>query len=318
MSVASHDTEPVIVAGRSRKRWWVLALLMLLAGLGLLELTGVTRITGTAAQFFGPRGRDASSAKGGPGQKAKPEAPRPEPAKAPERLLPCLFHPYRIVEVDFQGKQLFRSNEAVRSACGCEGLPGGRRFFADYHGGSVIEMDAKGQVIRSFEMSGGPNSLQRLPNGNLVVALCSGHEVVELQADGKEVWRVAVDGDPTDARRLENGRTLVALYTPARVVEVDRDGKVVWEIPQVSSPESARRLASGNTLVASSKGEVLEFSPAGKVVWSVRNVPKAYDALELPSGNVLIGYESGLREVTRAGNIVRELPVGTVRRIACY
>ena len=85
------------------------------------------------------------------------------------------------------------------------------------------------------------------------------------------------------------------------------------------SPESVRRLTSGNTLVASSgSGQVLEYDRAGQLVWSARDLPSAYDAVELDSGHVLVAYARGLREIDRAGKVVREYPVGKVRRICLY
>ncbi len=105
--------------------------------------------------------------------------------------------------------------------------------------------------------------------------------------------------------------------TRNRVGCLDHAERTVTDVP---SPESARRLANGNTLVAcSTPGEVREYSADGKrITWSIGKVPSAYDALELDNGNILIGYASGLREVTRAGKVVRDLKVGTVRRICCY
>jgi hypothetical protein len=72
-------------------------------------------------------------------------------------------------------------------------------------------------------------------------------------------------------------------------------------------------------LVASSgSGQVLEYDRAGKLVWSARDLPSAYDALELDNGHVLVAYARGLREIDRAGKLVREYPVGKVRRICLY
>jgi hypothetical protein len=54
------------------------------------------------------------------------------------------------------------------------------------------------------------------------------------------------------------------------------------------------------------------------LVWSARDLPSAYDAVELDNGHVLAAYARGLREIDRAGKVVREYPVGKVRRICLY
>jgi hypothetical protein len=237
---------------------------------------------------------------------------------APSRLLLCQFEPFRVRELDLEGKVLFES-KAAGSACGCDSLPDGRRFLADWGTGAVIELDNAGKVTRRLPVGGNLNSLERQPDGNLLVSVYQERTVVELKPDGTDAWRVKVEGTPTDARRLEGGRTLVALFDRGRLVELDRDGKVLWKVEGVPSPESARRLASGNTLVASSgRGQVLEYDRAGKLVWSARALPSAYDAVELDNGHVLAAYARGLREIDRAGTVVREFPVGKVRRICLY
>jgi hypothetical protein len=237
---------------------------------------------------------------------------------APTRLLLCLFSPNRVVELDLAGKEVFAA-EGMAAACGCAGLADGRRFFADWGTRELVEMDRAGKVTARGKLPGTPNSLDRLPDGHTLIGLFDVREVCELKPDGDVAWRARVDGAPTDARRLADGHTLVALFNVDRLVELDRDGKVVWQVEKVPSPESARRLASGNTLTASSRtGQVLEYSPAGKLVWSVKDLPSAYDALELENGHILVGYLRGLREIDRDGKLIREFPVGTVRRICRY
>jgi hypothetical protein len=237
---------------------------------------------------------------------------------APSRLLLCHFEPFRVRELNLEGKVLFES-QAADAACGCAALPDGRRFLADWGTGDVIELDRTGKATRRLPVGGSLNSLERQADGNLLVSAFQERTIVELKSDGTVAWRVKVKGMPTDARRLENGRTVVALFDKGLVVELDRDGKIGWKVENVPSPESARRLASGNTLVASSgSGQVLEYDRAGKLVWSARDLPSAYDAVELDNGHILAAYTRGLREIDRAGKIVREYPVGKVRRICLY
>jgi outer membrane protein assembly factor BamB len=198
----------------------------------------------------------------------------------------------------------------------------GHRYFSDWERKAIIELDAYGQNVKEpIPLPGIPNSLNLLENGHLLAGIYNRNLVCEVKQDGTVVWEANVDGQPSDARRLANGNTLVALNNRHRVVEIDSEGTVVWELngSPVHSPESARRLENGNTLVACGRdGSVKEFSPDGTVIWEARDLPMAYDAIVLDNGHLLIGYQSGLRELDRGGKLIRELPVGVVRRIHRY
>ncbi len=252
------------------------------------------------------------------GKTAKLRLPLREDEARLGRVLLCRFNPFSAQELDARDKTVFTSQD-VEAPCGCQGLPNGHRVFADWTTRELVEMDARGTVVWRKGVDGTPNCLHRLEDGNTLTGLFDRNLVIEMKRDGTIAWQAKVDGQPTDTRRLDNGRTLVALHGSNRVIELDRQGKVVWQINDVPTPESARRLANGHTLIGCGRlGEVREYSAEGKLVWSVRGVPSAYDALELENGNVLIGYQDGLREVMRSGKVVRDVKVGTVRRISCY
>jgi len=252
------------------------------------------------------------------GKTAKLRLPLREDEPKLGRILLCRFNPYGVQELDAGNKTVFTS-DAIEGPCGCQGLANGHRVFADWYKRELVEMDAKGSVVWRKEVGGTPNCLHRLPDGNTLTGLFDQNQVIELKRDGTIAWKAQVDSQPTDTRRLDNGRTLVALHGSNRVIELDRQGKVVWQITDVPTPESARRLANGHTLVGcGTAGEVREYAADGKLVGTIRNVPSAYDALELDNGNILIGYRDGLREVMRSGKVVRDVKVGTVRRISCY
>ncbi|HUG18264.1 MAG TPA: PQQ-binding-like beta-propeller repeat protein [Planctomycetaceae bacterium] len=238
------------------------------------------------------------------------------------RILLCLFRPFTVMELDESGNEVFRSS-ITRAACGGEAdRVTGHRFFSDWERKAIIELDAYGQNVKEpIPLPGIPNSLNLLENGHLLAGIYNRNLVCEVKPDGTVVWEANVDGQPSDARRLANGNTLVALNNRHRVIEIDNEGTVVWELngSPVHSPESARRLDNGNTLVACGReGSVKEFSPDGTVIWETRDLPMAYDAIVLDNGHLLIGYQSGLRELDRGGNLIRELPVGVVRRIHRY
>ncbi len=235
------------------------------------------------------------------------------------RILLCLFRPFTVAEIDEAGNDVFRSS-LTRAACGGETCPrSGHRYFADWERKSILVLDAFGQIVREYELPGIPNSLHLLPNGHMLTGIYNKNSLCELSPDGEVVWEAGLDGQPSDARRLPNGNTLVALNNRHRVVEINPAGEVAWSIESVRSPESARRLDNGNTLVACGRdGRVNEYSPGGELVWSIEEIPMAYDALLMDNGHLLIAYQSGLREIDRRGNVIRELNVGVVRRMHRY
>jgi len=237
-------------------------------------------------------------------------------AQRKERALVCTFNPFRVKEVGLHGENLFDSDIAD-SACGAVRLPSGRKVFADWGSKSLIFLDASGRREYAVDLPGTPNGLDLLDNGNLLVPLFHEKSLVEISPSGQTVWQIELEGRPTDARRLENGGTLVALNSNDRIIEINREGEIVWSIDDVRSPESARRLKNGNTLVAMRLG-VKEYNPAGEEVWSLEDLSSPYDAVLLDNGNLLIGHAGGLREVNREGQLIREFPLGTVRRIFYY
>lgn len=241
------------------------------------------------------------------------------------RILLCLFRPFTVAELDQTGRVVFRSS-ATRAACGGEtSCANGHRYFADWERKTILELDPYGQTVGELALPGIPNSLHLLGNGNIVTGIYNHSLVCEVDPAGNVVWDVSVDGQPSDARRLPNGNTLVALNNRHRIVEVDAGKQIVWqldgdEIDALRSPESARRLDNGNTLVACGRdGKVREFAPDGRVVWEAGDLKMAYDAVLLDNGHILVGYQSGLRELDRSRNVIRDLDqIGVVRRIYQY
>jgi len=232
------------------------------------------------------------------------------------RLLLCLFSPFRVAELNQAGKEVFATQQ-IGAPCGAVGLPDGRRIFADWNAKAVVTLDPAGKVLSKHPVPGTPNCLSHLPNGNTLVGLFTENVVYEMDSAGKFVWKATVKGRPTAVHRLANGVTLVALYGNNRIVEIDRNGKEVWSI-EARSPEGAVRLKNGNTLVASGTGRVQEFNRKGDVIWKSKELNSPYDAAELDNGNILIGSRDGLLECDRQNNVIRELKVGTVRRVTPY
>ncbi len=256
-------------------------------------------------------------------QARNPEAPLRQPLEARPlpmgRLILCYQEPFGAAELDEAGRVRLGLAERIEAPSGCAITPEGWRVLGDWGSQALLALDGQGEEAWRVVFPGLPNSLERLPDGSFLTSLFDEREILRVRPDGATVWKTTVAGKPSDTRGLPNGNVLACLYTARQVVELDQEGKVVWRIENLPPPESARRLENGNTLVASSLSKVLEYAPDGTVVWSyTKDVPLAFDALELPNGNVLIGYRRGLREVDRAGDVVREIPLSTVRRICAY
>ncbi|MBW3600881.1 MAG: HEAT repeat domain-containing protein [Planctomycetes bacterium] len=235
------------------------------------------------------------------------------------RLLLCHSEPFGVTELDERGRVVMTLTHQVDAPSACAITSEGWRVIGDWGSQALMAFDRQGREAWRLSLPGMPNSLERTAEGDWLTGLFDEMEIRRVSQDGETVWKAATEGKPSDAHLLPGGNVLACLYTTKTVVEINPEGKVVWRIEDLPPPESARRLANGNTLVSSSLSKVFEYAPDGEIVWSyTNNVPLAYDAMELPGGNVLIGYRRGLREVTRAGETVRETPLATVRRICAY
>ena len=138
------------------------------------------------------------------------------------------------------------------------------------------------------------HSFQRLLNGLTMIAESGVGRIIEVDARGNVVKQIKLKVAKNDphrdtrlVRKLDNGHYLVAHEGEGAVREYDADGNVVWDYPVPlfgkerrggHGPEafgnavfSAVRLPNGNTLVGTGNGHsVLEVTPAKQVVWSLR------------------------------------------------
>ena len=185
------------------------------------------------------------------------------------------------------------------------------------------------------------HSFQRLPNGLTMIAESGVGRIIEVDARGKIVKQIKLKVSKNDphrdtrlVRKLDNGHYLVAHEGEGAVREYDAGGAVVWDYPVPlfgkqrkggHGPEafgnavfSAVRLPNGNTLVGTGNGHsVLEVTPDKQIRWQVHQddlpgVKLAWvTTLQvLPNGNVIIGNchagkdNPQLIEVTRDKKVV--------------
>jgi hypothetical protein len=83
---------------------------------------------------------------------------------------------------------------------GMDVLPGGGILVTSPTAGRVVEYDADGKEVKSFNVQW-PLSAVRLPNGNVLVASQNPGRVVELNPAGQEVWAYQAEGAVFNAKR---------------------------------------------------------------------------------------------------------------------
>ncbi|MFO0863073.1 MAG: PQQ-binding-like beta-propeller repeat protein [Gemmataceae bacterium] len=79
-------------------------------------------------------------------------------------------------------------------------LPSGGVVIPDFQQNRVVEYDADGKQVASFNVQW-PNSVMRLPNGNTLVASQNTRKVSEFDRTGREVWSMNTEGMVFSARR---------------------------------------------------------------------------------------------------------------------
>jgi hypothetical protein len=107
-------------------------------------------------------------------------------------------------------------------------------------GGKALELDATGNVLRTFAC--GRFVAIRLPDGNTLVACGDDHRIIEVDPHDNVVWEVGqndIPGNPLQfvagLQRLPNGNTVVCNWAGhskadlPQIFEITRDKKVVWQ-----------------------------------------------------------------------------------------
>ena len=185
------------------------------------------------------------------------------------------------------------------------------------------------------------HAFQRLPDGTTMIAESGPARIIEVDAKGSIVRQIKMQVNKPDphrdtrlVRKLESGNYLVCHEGDGAVREYSPKGEVVWEyaVPLFGKQPkgghaheafgnavfSAVRLANGNTLIGTGNGHsVLEVTPEKKIVWEVHQDDLSGVKLAwvttlqvLPNGHVVIGnchagpQQPQLVEVTRDKKVV--------------
>ncbi len=224
--------------------------------------------------------------------KAELNFPLTDSALSVGRILYADYKLAEIVEVDLNGKELWRKK--ITGAWNTQGLPNGHRLVNSYLDGSVIEFDTNGKQVWKIITTSPAMGMHRIANGNTLV----GHsgKVAEYNREGKEVWSAQVGGRVSDCQRLQNGNTLVGLFDTGKVIEVDEKGKIVWTLQTKKQPMSVQRTASGTTLVASLVSPLVqEFDSRNNVVWELKVNETNSVARRLPNGATMICGKTNIK-----------------------
>jgi hypothetical protein len=164
------------------------------------------------------------------------------------------------------------------------------------------------------------HAFQRLDDGSTMIAESGPGRIIEVDAKGQLVRQIALKvarpnphTDTRLVRKLGTGNYLVAQESDGAVREYDQTGKIVWDFavplfgekprpghgPEAfgNSAFAALRLPNGNTLIATGNGHsVLEVTPAREIVWHLKqnelpNIVLAWvTTLQvLPNGHIVLG-----------------------------
>jgi len=166
----------------------------------------------------------------------------------------------------------------------------GRCLVADKAGNRVIVYGASGAEEKQLSVAL-PEDADFLPGGGFLVTSAGKKAVLELDADGATVWTYDALARPLDADRLANGNTLIADAQPPRVLEVDRAGKVVWSYDEdLLQPWDVEVTADGDVLVADyNRHEVRCVRRDGSICWRVNHIGHPSTLLVLADGGLLVG-----------------------------
>jgi hypothetical protein len=173
-------------------------------------------------------------------------------------------------------------------------LASGSLLIADGRNARVVEVDARGRVLRRLHTLegpgpsalGDPHDVQMLPNGHLLIVDPSHHLVIEADWAGRLVR--AIGGgevrlkDPHSAQPLPDGAVLIADTGHDRLVYVDGGGKVIKEQNafrggayhfRLNRPRYAEVGGEGVLVVVDTgNNRVLAADGAGELAWELSAV----------------------------------------------
>ena len=171
----------------------------------------------------------------------------------------------------------------------CQPLAGGNVMIGATAPARVIEIDRKGQVVKTVPLISKSKSphlhlrqVRQLANGNYLVCHVGDRVVREYDAKGKLLREITGVGQCKAAVRLPGGNTLVSGGGDCVVTEVDAAGKIVWQITKKDIPQIRAdwlsglcRLPNGNTVITNWLGHgklgqgvpLFEITRDKRIVW---------------------------------------------------
>lgn len=185
------------------------------------------------------------------------------------RVLICEYLNKRVTERDFEGNVLWEHH--VDMPISCQRLPNGQTFIVTRRQLLVVDREHK-EILSHFHQSPSIAAAQRLPGGQFLL-VTSGGQCQRLDAKGQVLKSFQVGSIYTMGGNIEvlpGNRILIPAWRDNRIVEYDLEGKELWSAAMLQ-PISATRLSNGNTLVVSmAQQRVVELNPQGQQVWEYR------------------------------------------------
>ncbi len=217
-------------------------------------------------------GTAKSPARKPPAKSAEAAPAEAEPAGEPQKSAKAVQLVPSVVETADHGSIVWTAPRVSRPAA-VDIDRSGRRLVADRNLNRVFVYDADGGLVAELEV-GTPLDADFLPGGGYLVVSGRRSAVIELDAAGKEVWSYDDLKAPRDADRLANGNTLIADTKPSRILEVDAGGNVVWQHSEkLRLPVDVELDADGNVVVADYNGHCVTcIRRDGSTCWRVNEI----------------------------------------------
>jgi hypothetical protein len=193
-------------------------------------------------------------------------------------------------------KEIVWEYDTSSEVWGCQRLSNGNTLVAECTGKRLIEVDGKGEIVKTVSVESGGNThmgmrhARKLANGNYLVGLLDDKVVREYDSSGKMIREIKVPDLAFSVIRLENGNTVIGYR--GGVIEVDPMDEVVWHLTQEDVPDvklywicCIQRLPNGNTVVGNwfihkrrtDSAPFFEVTPDKKVVWRAAMHERMFD-----------------------------------------
>ena len=161
-----------------------------------------------------------------------------------------------VLELDENGREVLRY-DAPCHVFACQRLPDGRTFVGECETGRLLELDARGKVVKRLTIlpkgvkDGGMafmRNARKLPDGHYLVCHYGEQKLSEYDSRGRLVRSKDLPGGPHSVQSLPDGRLLVSLADrnrDPRIVELDAGWNEVWSLSNADLPGAPLRFCSG-------------------------------------------------------------------------